>query len=321
MPAVTRDPGATATASREDSLRGLADQLRIYAPRRLLYGLPSARHLGRYLSARRAFDRAGPEPRWLPDEVLPRLQKECRAPVGYGYEADEVARRARLTHDRLVHLIPRLARRRIRTTLELGAYDAMTSAVLAARGCEAVALDLDADHVDPRARAAGVRFERMNAESLAFDTGSIDLVFSYNAFEHFEHPDRVLEESLRVVRPGGFVYLCFGPLYYSPWGLHEYQAFTVPYCHLLFPEEVLRRFARDHDLGPLDFDDVNRWPVDRYRALWRRVAPRARILRYYERRVLAHLDLVTAHPSCFRSKTTRFDDLTVAHVEVLFRRR
>lgn len=309
------------TAVEEDSLRGLADQLRVYAPRRLLYGLPTARHLGRYLAARRAFDGARSEPRWLPDDALDRLQSESRAPAGYGYDPDGVARRARLAHDRLVHLLPRLARRRVRRTLELGAYDAMTSAVLADRGCDTVALDLDADHVDPRARAAGVRFERMNAEALAFDDGAFDLVLSHNAFEHFEHPDRVLEESLRVVRPGGFVYLSFGPLYFSPWGLHEYQAFTIPYCHLLFPEDVLRRYARDHDLGPLDFDDINRWPVDRYRALWRRVAPRARMLRYYERRVLAHLDLVTAHPSCFRSKTARFDDLVVAHVEVLFRRR
>jgi SAM-dependent methyltransferase len=221
---------------------------------------------------------------------------------------------------RILHVIPPLARRGVRDTLELGALDAMTSGALAATGRRATAIDLKSGRLDPRARDAGVRFEVMNAEKLGFDDGSFDLVLSHNAFEHFHHPDLVLEEALRVVRPGGFVYLDFGPLYLSPWGLHEYQSITVPYCHLLFPLDVLSRFARDRGLPALDPSDVNGWPLIRYRALWRRVAPRARILHHHERRLLAHLDLITAHPSCFRSDTDSFADLVVSNIEVLFRR-
>ena len=34
-----------------------------------------------------------------------------------------------------------------------------------------------------------------------------------------------------------------------------------------------------------------------------------------------HLDLVRTYPSCFTSKTVTFDDLVIAHIDVLFRKR
>lgn len=112
----------------------------------------------------------------------------------------------------------------------------------------------------------------------------------------------------------------FGPLYFSPWGLHEYQSITVPYCHLLFRRSDLEAFVERNHLGWLDFTDVNGWPVARYRSLWASLGDRARVRHCYERTNCRHVDLIAAHPTCFRAKTEAFEDLLVSNVEILIQR-
>ena len=48
-----------------------------------------------------------------------------------------------------------------------------------------------------------VTFEEMDAYSLTFGPETFDVVVSENSFEHFMRPERVMEESFRVLRPGG----------------------------------------------------------------------------------------------------------------------
>jgi ubiquinone/menaquinone biosynthesis C-methylase UbiE len=43
------------------------------------------------------------------------------------------------------------------------------------------------------------------AEPLPFETGSFSLVVTRYAFHHFQHPDRVIAELIRVCKPGGRV--------------------------------------------------------------------------------------------------------------------
>jgi ubiquinone/menaquinone biosynthesis C-methylase UbiE len=50
-----------------------------------------------------------------------------------------------------------------------------------------------------------IRFEAGNAGALAFDEATFDVVLCRYAFHHFEQPDRVLSEMVRVCRPGGTV--------------------------------------------------------------------------------------------------------------------
>ena len=75
----------------------------------------------------------------------------------------------------------------------------------------------------------------MDAANMQFEDETFDFVFSYDAFEHFASPENVLLEAIRVVRKRGYIYLEFGPLYYSPYGEHAYRSITVPYCQFLFP--------------------------------------------------------------------------------------
>ncbi len=74
--------------------------------------------------------------------------------------------------------------------------------------------------------------------------GAADLVFSSNVLEHVADPIRLIEEMIRVTRPGGLVYLAFTN-WYSPWGGHE----MAPW-HYLGPAYAERRYIKHHHRKP-----------------------------------------------------------------------
>jgi 2-polyprenyl-3-methyl-5-hydroxy-6-metoxy-1,4-benzoquinol methylase len=47
-----------------------------------------------------------------------------------------------------------------------------------------------------------------------------DLILSLDSFEHFGHPDEVLKEMSRLLKPGGKVIVSFGPPWRHPKGGH-----------------------------------------------------------------------------------------------------
>jgi hypothetical protein len=76
----------------------------------------------------------------------------------------------------------------------------------------------------------------------------------------------------------------------------------------------------EHGLDPINFDHVNRWPLERYRALWSKYAVAIKPVYYRERSDLGHMDLIRAHPSCFKSKAVSLEGFTVSSVFALFQR-
>jgi SAM-dependent methyltransferase len=74
---------------------------------------------------------------------------------------------------------------------------------------EIVGIDEDADRARAFAEAFGdrpdVRFEAMDAHRLAYADASFDTACLSNSLHHFEDPEPVLAEMLRVLRPGGHV--------------------------------------------------------------------------------------------------------------------
>jgi len=71
-----------------------------------------------------------------------------------------------------------------------------------------------------------------------------DLVFSSNVLEHVADPSRFIDESVRVARHGGQIYLSF-TVWWSPWGGHE----TSPW-HYLSGRYAARRYTRRHGHPP-----------------------------------------------------------------------
>jgi len=85
--------------------------------------------------------------------------------------------------------------------------------------------------------------------------GVADVVFSSNVLEHVPDPMGLIEEMIRVTRPGGLVYLSYTN-WYSPWGGHEMSPW-----HYLGPRYAGRRYAKRYQRKPKHECGVNLFPV------------------------------------------------------------
>jgi SAM-dependent methyltransferase len=92
--------------------------------------------------------------------------------------------------------------------------------------CNWIGLDIeDSPEVRSRRRADCV-FRSYNGTDIPISNGELDVVFSNQVFEHVRHPDRLLAEVHRVLRPGG---VFIGSVsYLEPY--HSYSIFNfTPY--------------------------------------------------------------------------------------------
>lgn len=270
--------------------------------------------------ARMALNRRGRHtPQYLDARVLETLMGEgFRPPDRVRYDADGLVQRATAKVAELAGAVPLSS---VRDSLELGCWDAMVAGRLAQQGVRAYALDLAVEGVDARAHAAGARIVQSNAETIALRDRSIDLVYSFASVEHFSRPDRVLAEVARVLRPGGYAYLSFGPLYNSPYGRHAYRQIPVPFCHLLFAEQTLHAYAESKGLEHR-WPYVNGWSLAQYRALLAASEPQFSMEACTEHSTGGvGLELVSRYPGCFRGAAADLEELMIAHIDVTLRRR
>ena len=96
-----------------------------------------------------------------------------------------------------------------------------------------------------------------DARDLPFPDESADVVYSSCAFEHIHDFPRAVAEMKRVLRPGGELFSCWGPIWSSAWGNHvwvhcEGRLLTFnhevlpPWAHLLCCEPELASFLACH---------------------------------------------------------------------------
>ena len=67
---------------------------------------------------------------------------------------------------------------------------------------------------------------------------SVDTVIINDAMEHVEKPLKTIKEALRVLKPGGKLYINFPP-YFHPYGAHLSDAIGMPWVHMIFSEDTL----------------------------------------------------------------------------------
>jgi len=86
----------------------------------------------------------------------------------------------------------------------------------------------------------GLHFAESSPTSIPTPDGSFDVVVSWSAFEHVEHPVTMAREVYRVLRPGGVFMLQLWPFYLSPHGAHMVDWFPEGFAHLNRPLDELR---------------------------------------------------------------------------------
>lgn len=82
-----------------------------------------------------------------------------------------------------------------------------------------------------------VTFTMASAEELKFHNNEYDIVFLFDVIEHVRNPTVAIREAIRVLKPGGVLYIEFSP-YYSIVGHHLYDITFLP-IHIL-PKHLIK---------------------------------------------------------------------------------
>jgi ubiquinone/menaquinone biosynthesis C-methylase UbiE len=114
---------------------------------------------------------------------------------------------------------------------------------------EAIGIDLEPEKLD-FARAQMTRFKTSNLDFVSYDGStlpfpdqSFNCIFCIDVIEHLPTPELFVKEFFRVLAPGGYLLLSFGPPWCHPHGKHMWAKLPGWWTHLLFPRATVMRVA------------------------------------------------------------------------------
>jgi ubiquinone/menaquinone biosynthesis C-methylase UbiE len=120
----------------------------------------------------------------------------------------ETVERSRYEQEPCVHSVAQFTRWRGKRVLEVGVgagadhlQFARAGAVLHGVDLTDAAIETTRSHLALHGLTSDLR--RVDAETLPFDSESLDLVYSWGVIHHSAHPERIIAEIHRVLRPGG----------------------------------------------------------------------------------------------------------------------
>ena len=124
--------------------------------------------------------------------------------------------------------------------LDIGCgYGALSSALLE-KGAQVWATEIDADKLKfAQDKLAGNKYFYsilVKNETLPYDDCFFDIVFIFDVIEHMKNPAKMIQETSRVLKSSGYLYVEFTP-YYSITGHHLYDFAKWP-IHLLSREKI-----------------------------------------------------------------------------------
>ena len=130
-----------------------------------------------------------------------------------------------------------------RVVLDVGGGPGYFSDAFRAAGAIYLGVDPDVGELSARG-SPGAGMIRASGTRLPVRSGSVDVCYSSNVLEHVADQVAMLDEMVRVTKPGGVVFVSFTP-WFSPWGGHE----TAPW-HYLGGRFARRRFRRRRGREP-----------------------------------------------------------------------
>jgi SAM-dependent methyltransferase len=160
-----------------------------------------------------------------------------------------------------------------RTILDVGGGPGYFADAFRAAGAVYFGIDPDVGELSARGEPAKDMI-RASGTELPIRSASVDVCYSSNVLEHVADPVRMLDEMVRVTRPGGTVFVSFTP-WFSPWGGHE----TAPW-HFLGGRYARRRYARKNGHEPKNKFGESLFPLTVGKALrWSRSSADAILVR------------------------------------------
>jgi SAM-dependent methyltransferase len=111
-----------------------------------------------------------------------------------------------------------------------------------------------------------VKFVVGSGEQIPLRSNSFDVITSYDVFEHVEDLEKVLDECLRILRPGGTLYAIFPP-FYHPTGAHlDTWVSKMPWSNVLFRCDTLAKAV--HEILKARNDGFSPMPMRPRDRLW-----------------------------------------------------
>lgn len=246
-----------------------------------------------------------------------RLQAAYAPIPDYGYDNINVSRRA---SQRMAEVLRFVAPGDQQIALlDVATGDGVLGALFDATGFD-VSLCDQRDWRRPTAHA--LTFSKADCcIELPYPSATFDIVTSFNGVEHFPDPAAAFAEIIRVTKSGGLIYLDFGPLYCSPWGLHAYRALRMPYPQFLFSPEFIDEKLREigiNDLGETrsELQYVNQWKISQYKKLWSN--HKVENIDSYYVKIDSFANLVIKYPDCFTGRSMTYEDLIYSNIRVVF---
>lgn len=93
-----------------------------------------------------------------------------------------------------------------------------------------------------------------SAYEMPFEDARFDTVIMNDFMEHVDDPAAALREAMRLVRPGGRIYINFPP-YYHPTGAHLSDAINIPWVQLFYSDDALIRAYKELIRGVPDEEE------------------------------------------------------------------
>ena len=192
------------------------------------------------------------------------LRRSVRLLRAFRVEQTDPERFYTLLADDSVEQLRRWTDLRGRLLLDVGGGPGYFAAAFRAAGADYVAVDPDLGELSVRDRP-GPWTALGSGLDLPVRDASVDIAYSSNVLEHVPQPERMVEEMLRVVRPGGLAVVSY-MLWLGPHGGHE----TSPW-HYLGGERAARRYERRHGVPPKNRYGQSLFPTSAGRMLrWAR---------------------------------------------------
>ena len=171
------------------------------------------------------------------------LRGSVRLLSAFKYERREPDRFYRQLADNTVSLVGQFFPLRGARVIDVGGGPGDLAEAFRNAGSQAITVDVDWEemHCRPRRLEGAILAD---GRRLPLPDCSMDLGCISNVLEHVAEPMELVEDMVRIVRPGGIVFVNF-TIWLSPFGGHE----TAPW-HLFGAERAEARYAAKHGSPP-----------------------------------------------------------------------